>query len=109
MPLAFLSSQINYNPSLIGLMPQEDSKKLYIVNVINPISIRLLAFSELMSADLQYDWINYATALATDILLTQNNKKAIRFFNEKLQNNQVIYNDKFYGVKDSHFVPVKLR
>lgn len=108
MPLAFLSSQINYNPSLLGLMPQEDSQKLYIVNMINPLNIQLLAFSELMSADLQYDWINYATALATDILLTHNTK-AIRFFNEKLQNNQIIYNDRFYGVKDSHFIPVKLK
>ncbi len=109
LPIAFLSSQMNYNPSLLGLMPKEDTKRLFIVNAISPINTKLLAFSELMNADLQYDWVNYATALAIDILLAYNDKGHTRFFTEKLQNNQVIYHNKFYGVKDSHFIPVKLR
>lgn len=109
MPVAFLSTQINYNPSLLSLMPQEDSKKLFVVSAISPIHTRLLLFNELLSADLQYDWVNYATALSVDVFISQNSKSNTRFFVENLQGNQVIYNDRFYGVKDSHFIPVKLR
>ncbi|RDU59481.1 hypothetical protein [Helicobacter sp. MIT 14-3879] len=109
MPMAFLSSQINYNPSLLKLVPKEDSTKIFVVNAISPVNIKLLAFSDLLSSDLQYDWVNYATALAVDIMLANSTKGGIRFFGEKLQGNQVLYNDRFYGVKDAHFVPVKLR
>ncbi|RDU71342.1 hypothetical protein CQA66_06625 [Helicobacter aurati] len=109
MPIAFLSTQMNYNPYLLRLIPKEDSTKIFVVSAINQINNKLLAFSDLLSADLQYDWVNYATALAVDILLTTNTKGGIRFFSEKLQGNQVLYYDRFYGVKDSHFVPVKLR
>ncbi len=109
MPAAFLSTQINYNLSLLGLMPKEDTKKLFIINAISPIHTHLLMFNEILSADLQYDWVNYATALCIDIFLSQNNQKNTRFFMESLQGNQILYNDRFYGVKDSHFIPVKLR
>ncbi len=109
MPNAFLSTQINYNPSLLSLMPQEDSKKLFIVSAISPIHPNLLVFNDILSADFQYDWVNYATALSLDIFISKNNKKSVRFFSESLQGNQIIYNDRFYGVKDSHFVPVKLK
>lgn len=109
MPAAFLSTQVNYNPSLLSLMPKEDSKKLFIVSAISPIHTRLLMFNELLSADLQYDWVNYATALSVDVFLSQSRKVNTRFFMENLQGNQVLYNDRFYGVKDSHFIPVKLK
>lgn len=109
MPTAFLSTQINYNPSLLSLMPKEDSKKLFVISAISPIHTHLLLFNELLNADFQYDWVNYATALSVDIFLSQNSKTNIRFFSENLQGNQVIYNDRFYGVKDSHFIPVKLK
>lgn len=109
MPIAFLSTQINYNPSLLSLMPKEDSKKLFVVNAISPIHTRLLLFNELLSADFQYDWVNYATALLVDIFMAQQNKMNVRFFTENLQGNQILYNDRFYGVKDSHFIPVRLK
>ncbi len=109
MPNAFLSTQINYNPSLLSLMPLEDTKKIFIVNAINPIHPNLLIFNDILSVDFQYDWVNYATALSIDIFMSQYDKKNQRFFSESLQDNQVIYNDRFYGVKDSHFVPVKLK
>ncbi len=109
MPSVFLSTQINYNPSLLTLMPKEDTKKLFVVSAISPIHTRLLLFNEILSADLQYDWVNYATALALDIFLTQGNRTNMRFFMESLQGNQVMYNNRFYGVKDSHFIPVKLK
>lgn len=109
MPYAFFSTQINYNPSLLTLMPKEDAKKLFVVSAISPIHTRLLLFNEILSADLQYDWVNYATALSIDIFLNQGNKANIRFFTEDLQGNQVLYNNRFYGVKDSHFIPVKLK
>ncbi len=109
MPSVFLSTQINYNPSLLTLMPKEDAKKLFVVSAISPIHTRLLLFNEILSADLQYDWVNYATALSLDIFLTQGSKANQRFFSESLQGNQVIYHNRFYGVKDSHFIPVKLK
>lgn len=109
MPIAFLSTQINYNPSLLGLMPKEDAKKLFVVSAISPIHARLLVFNEILSADLQYDWVNYATALSVDMFVTQNGGKNLRFFTERLQGNQILYNDTFYGVKDSHFIPTTPR
>lgn len=109
MPVAFLSTQINYNPSLLGLMPKEDTKKLFVVSAISPIHTSLLLFNELLSSDLQYDWVNYATALSIDVFLTKSGRANTRFFVEDLQGNQVLYNYRFYGVKDSHFIPVKLK
>lgn len=110
MPKAFLSSQINYNLSLISLMPKEDTERLFIISAIAPfLNEKLITFGELMNSDLQYDWVNYATALGLDIFMTQGNKNAKRFFDEVLEGNQVQYNDRFYGVQDSHFVPVKLK
>ena len=90
-------------------MPQEDTKKLFVVSAISPIHTRLLLFNEILSADLQYDWVNYATALSVDVFLTQGNKANQRFFSEGLQGNQVVYHNRFHGVKDSHFIPVKLK
>lgn len=110
MPIAFLSTQINYNPSLLNLMPKEDAEKLFIISAINPnIDSKMLAFGELMNADVLYDWVNYATALSLDIFLSKSSKKYKRFFEENLEGNQVQYNDRFYGAKDFHFIPVKLK
>ncbi|MWV61745.1 hypothetical protein DCO58_07915 [Helicobacter saguini] len=110
MPIAFLSTQINYNPSLLNLMPKEDAEKMFVISAINPsIDSKILAFGELMSADVLYDWVNYATALSLDVFLSKSSKRHKRFFEENLNGNQVEYNDRFYGAKDFHFVPVKLK
>lgn len=110
MPIAFLSTQINYNPRLPTLIPKEDASRLYVISAINPnIDKGMIAFSELMSADFQYDWVNYATAVSLDVFLSKVNKKEKRLFTETLDINQVQYNDSFYGVKDFHFVPVNFK
>ncbi|STQ86345.1 hypothetical protein LS73_000825 [Helicobacter muridarum] len=106
VPIAFLSTQINYNPYLLRLVPKEDSKNIFVVSSIGLLGDKLLAFSDLLSSDLQYDWVNYATALGVDVMLSKNTKGWNRFFSEKIQNNQVLYHNRFYGVKDSHFVPI---
>lgn len=109
MPIAFLSTQVNFNPSLISLMPPEDAKRLFIVSIINPLAKKILETSELMSANLKYDWVNYSTALCVDILLKIDNRIDERFFSEKLYENQIIYSNRFYGIKDSHFIPVSIK
>ena len=109
MPIAFLSTQVNFNPSLISLMPPEDAKRLFIVSIINPLAKKILETSELMSANLKYDWVNYSTALCVDILLKMDNRIDERFFSEKLYENQIIYSNRFYGIKDSHFIPVSIK
>ncbi len=109
MPIAFLSTQVNFNPSLISLIPPEDAKRLFIVSIINPLAKKILETSELMSANLKYDWVNYSTALCVDILLKMDNRIDERFFSEKLYENQIIYSNRFYGIKDSHFIPVSIK
>ena len=70
---------------------------------------KILETSELRSANLKYDWVNYITALCVDILLKMDNRIDERFFSEKLYENQIIYSNRFYGIKDSHFIPVSIK
>lgn len=120
MPIAFLSTQMNYNLSLLSLIPKEDTDRLFIVSSISPnIDEKILAFGELMNTDVQYDWVNYATMVSLDSFIAFSDKKfsfksfdvpkTERFFSEILNGNQIEYNDMFYGVKDSHFVPAKIK
>lgn len=106
LPIAFLSPQVNYNPYLLRLLQKEDAKKIFVVSAIGSIPPNLIAFSDLLSADLQYDWVNYATALAIDLMLEG---EGGRLFTEVIEDQQVLYNDRFYGIRDGHFVPMDPR
>jgi len=100
-----LSTQINYNPMLINLTQPRDSEKLLIANSITTVENSMLSdYNKLLLNDIDFDWINYTTTVGTDYLyslITEEN----RYFKEKIENNQVIYNLNIVKVENSGFKP----
>lgn len=103
-PINYISTQINFNPSIFTLASQEFLDNLLIVNAIGRLNPVLITYAYLLNSNLKYDWVNYSTAIGVELFTLKNNPKIEKFFSEILQDNQVKYNNQFYGVRDLHFV-----
>lgn len=91
-PHALLSTQINYNPMLINLTQYHDRKKLYIANSIQDSPFKLSAINSIFGHSIVYDWVNYATSVGTDFLVTHYFLQGVTpVFNEEIRSNQVLY------------------
>lgn len=85
-----LSTQINYDPLILSMTQYADREKMVIANSITEHNNVLIQTNALLSNDIQYDWINYATTVAIDYffsLLTN----AQREYDIELVDNQIIY------------------
>lgn len=102
-PRRMLSTQINYDASLLNLVQPSDRKEFFVVNVINEVNQHLLEYASLLGRDLKYNWVNYATAVGVELLLGESVDKKSRYFNEKFLNNQVNYNNKVYKISGDGF------
>lgn len=103
-PASILSTQVNYNPALLSLVRGNDVSNVIIANSISPVNQKLVEYGMLLSSDLQYDWVNYSTALGMDLFLNDISSDFHRYFVESLSNNQVLYNINLYKIKDGIFV-----
>lgn len=95
-PDKLLSTQINFNPSLLLLIQRSDRKNLYIANVINNKNQRLVEYVSLLGGDLRYDWINYSTAIGVEQLISTQIGQGQYFFAEKLKDSQIEYTNRIY-------------
>ena len=102
-PRRMLSTQVNYDPSLLSLIQPSDRKELFVVNVINQVNPYLLEYAALLGRDLKYNWVNYATAVGVELLLGEVVDKKSRYFNERFLNNQVDYKNKVYKISGDSF------
>lgn len=102
-PKRMLSTQVNYDSSLLNLVQPSDRKEFFVVNVINEVNSHLLEYAALLGRDLKYNWVNYATAVGVELLLGESVDKKSRYFNEKFLNNQVNYNNKVYKISGDGF------
>jgi SRSO17 transposase len=62
-----LSTQINYDPLLFSITQYHDRKEMVIANSIGKNNNVLVEANRLLSNDIVYDWINYATTVGTDL------------------------------------------
>ncbi|CAE10315.1 hypothetical protein [Wolinella succinogenes] len=105
-PSDILSTQINYNHSLLSLTQPKDRENLYIANSIGEASREIIEYSAILKSDLQYDWINYSTSLGVEYFYRTVFPEAIPYFNEKLEGNQVNYPIRLYQTKPDRFIPI---
>jgi len=61
-----LSTQINYDPLLFSMTQKQDRDNMYIANSININNNTLIEANSLLSNDIVYDWINYASTVGVD-------------------------------------------
>ena len=98
------STQINYNPTLLSITQAKDRDNMYIANSIGKLEDLFVEEAKLLNADLEYDWINYATALGIEYFYLKNIPSAKRFFDEKIYNNQVQYDIQILSPKNNRFI-----
>lgn len=105
-PKALYSTQINYNPSLLSITQERDRANMYIANSIMPLDDLFIENAKFLNADLEYNWINYATALGVEYFYTKSVSRAKRYFKEKIKDQQVQYNIEILQPTNTRFAPL---
>ncbi|MEA3372810.1 MAG: hypothetical protein U9Q62_03880 [Campylobacterota bacterium] len=85
-----LSTQINYDPIIFSMTQYHDRKEMVIANSIGHNNNILVEANSLLSNDIVYDWINYATTVGTDLfyhLITRSDRE----YDLPLEMNQIEY------------------
>lgn len=85
-----LSTQINYDPLILSMTQFQDRENMIIANSISKNNNIIIETNSLLSNDIVYDWINYATTVGIDYffnLITN----VPREYQLQMLNNQVIY------------------
>lgn len=103
----FLSTQINYNPSLSILTQQRERENLYIASSIGESDQKLIEYASLLNSDLKYDWVNYSTALGMEIFYRLIHPESLAYFKENILDNQMQYQVKIYQIDTKGFYEVK--
>lgn len=107
VPDKLLSTQINFNPSLLLLIQKDDRKNLFITNVINNQNQRLVEYAALLGGDLRYDWVNYSTAIGVEQLILNHIHRGNHFFTERIKDSQVEYVNRIYKSDAKKFYEYK--
>ena len=85
-----LSTQINYDPLMFSMTQKQDRDNMYIANSININNNTLIEANSLLSNDIVYDWINYASTIGADYFY-HTITRAERTYQLPLVDNQVLY------------------
>ena len=85
-----LSTQISYDPLILSMTQTKDRKNVYITNSISLNNNTLVETNSLLSNDIAYDWINYASTIGADYFY-HSITNAERTYQLPMVNNQVIY------------------
>ncbi len=105
-PERILSTQINYHHSLLSLTQARDRKQLYIANSIQGAKREIIEYSAVLKSDLQYDWINYSTALGVEFFYLKTFKETIPYFSESISDHSVQYPIYIYKSTQERFMRV---
>lgn len=103
MPNKIFSTQINYNPAILSLLRGINTRNLVIANSIGKVDSRLVEYGSLLSSDIKYDWVNYSTALGVDLFLSKMKDDIKRYFSEDLDDSQIAYQTRLYGIANGAF------
>lgn len=99
-----LSTQINFDPTLITLTQYKDRKNMIIANSIIEQVPSIYESNALMNNDLTFDWINYTTSVGSDYLISELSGNP-RGYTMRLINAQVIYPVELMVPKEFGFEP----
>lgn len=85
-----LSTQINYDPLILSMTQYQDRQNMIIANSVTLHNDIISETNALLSNDINYNWINYATTIGVDYFfhLITNSK---REYPLPIVNNQVVY------------------
>lgn len=101
-----LSTQINYDPLLLSMTQARDRENMLIANSISSNNNVMVETNALLSNDIVYDWINYATTIGTDYFyhMITNDKREYQL---PLEQNQVVYPIVLVKPSASRFITVE--
>jgi len=85
-----LSTQINYDPLIFSMTQSKDRADMLIANSININNNTLVEANSLLSNDIVYDWINYATTIGADLFYHKITHQE-RTYPLPIVDNQVLY------------------
>ena len=85
-----LSTQINYDPLMFSMTQKQDRDNMYIANSINIHNNTLVEANSLLSNDIVYDWINYASTIGADFFYHEITRTE-RTYQLPMVDNQVLY------------------
>lgn len=100
-----LSTQINFDPTLITLTQVKDRKNMIIANSIMEQVPSIYETNALMNNDLTFDWINYTTSVGTDYLIAYLSG-AERAYTLRTIDSQIIYPVELMRPKEFGFEPL---
>ncbi len=85
-----LSTQINYDPLMFSMTQKKDRDNMYIANSVNINNNILIEANSLLSNDIVYDWINYASTIGADYFYhaITNTERAYQL---PMLDNQILY------------------
>lgn len=99
-----LSTQLNYNRSILSLTQKKDRQNMIVASSIGYIPEEILQYSQLAGNDLEFNWVNYSILIGTYYLT---NKNIDIFTDVKLEKNSIVYPVYLYKVGDSSFKRIK--
>ncbi len=99
-----LSTQINFDPTLITLTQYKDRKNMIVANSIIEQVPSIYETNSLMNNDLTFDWINYTTSVGIDYLIA-NLSKTERAYSLRIIDSQIIYPVELMQPKEFGFEP----
>ena len=105
-PIKFLSTQINYNPSLLMLVKPKDRQNFFIINAIGKTDSNLIEYGLLRGSDLQYDWVSYSIGIGVEMFFLNRGEKINKFFSETFEDSQVTYTNRIYKTYKNSFIEI---
>ncbi|HEX5330932.1 hypothetical protein [Sulfuricurvum sp.] len=97
-----LSTQINIDPTLLILTQSQDRKNVILANSLVEFPARIYEANALMNNDITVDWIQYATSVGIDYLVSALDNSS-REYSMRLINSQVIYPVELLQAKEFGF------
>lgn len=99
--------QAAYSQSLLNNTQAAERKNIFIANSIKVLSPNLIESARLLGVDLQYDWINYASAMGAEIFARGFNPALRRYFSEGANGNQIEYDIEILNPSEGRFIRVE--
>ena len=99
-----LSTQINYDPLILSMTQYHDREKMVIANSISDNNNVMIETNSLLSNDIVYDWINYATTIGADYFYNKITR-AEREYSIPVIDNQIQYPIVLVQPSFSRFIP----
>jgi hypothetical protein len=100
-----LSTQINLDPALLTLTQYNDRKNMIVANSLIEFPPDIYETNVLMNNDIVYDWVNYASSVGVDYLVSLLTGTP-REYTLRLVNGQVLYPIELLRPKEFGFEPL---